>query len=187
MITQMPLALPSADAVILALQLSPHPEGGHFRETNRTKGKGSADGRDLTTSIYYLMHKDERRSGTDISKLHRLRSTSETFYLHPSTASATVLEISGAGPHDATAKVVTLGWGLANNEVMQHTFTAGSWFGAVTNAQQPGEYTLIGCGCAPGFDEADFDVISKHPDVAEDLQKSFKSDPRVWPLLSRLL
>ncbi|KAI8593815.1 RmlC-like cupin domain-containing protein [Geranomyces variabilis] len=182
----MPPALPSADDVISALQLLPHPEGGHFRETNRTKGKGGVDGRDLTTSIYYLMHKDERREGTDISKLHRLRSTSETFYLHPSTASATVLEISGIG-HDAKANVVTLGWDIAKNEVMQHTFTAGSWFGAVTNAQQAGEYTLIGCGCAPGFDEADFDIISDHPDVAKDLKQHFKSDPRVWKVLSRLL
>ncbi|KAJ3153760.1 hypothetical protein HDU86_005093 [Geranomyces michiganensis] len=181
----MPLALPSAETLISALKLLPHPEGGRFRETNRTKAKGADDGRDLTTSIYYLMLNSEH-PGTGISKLHRLRSTSETFYLHPSTASGTIVEISGSG-ENAVAAIVALGWDVTKGEVMQHTFSAGSWFGAVTNAEQLGEYTLIGCNCAPGFDEADFDIIDDHPNVAQDLKDNFKNNPSVWKVLSRLI
>ena len=56
----------TADAVIAALELEPHPEGGHFREVYR---HAPADGgRGDCTSIYYLLRAGER------SAWHRVRT-----------------------------------------------------------------------------------------------------------------
>jgi hypothetical protein len=49
---------PSAADIIHRLDLKPHPEGGHFRETFRdTK---LIDGRAVSTAIYFLLLKEER-------------------------------------------------------------------------------------------------------------------------------
>ena len=42
-----------AAAVIRMLDLAPHPEGGHFRETFRDPR--SVDGRSVGTAIYFLL------------------------------------------------------------------------------------------------------------------------------------
>ncbi|HUJ67677.1 MAG TPA: cupin domain-containing protein, partial [Acidimicrobiales bacterium] len=56
-----------ADQVIRALELVPHPEGGHYRET-------WAD--DASTAIYYLL-----RSGEE-SAWHRLRDRAEVWHFY---------------------------------------------------------------------------------------------------------
>ena len=48
----------SADAVIAALELAPHPEGGWYRETYRSDAAPGT--RAATTAIYYLLRRDER-------------------------------------------------------------------------------------------------------------------------------
>jgi hypothetical protein len=49
----------SAAEVIARLDLQPHPEGGHFRETFRDGGS-SHDGRANSTAIYFLLARGER-------------------------------------------------------------------------------------------------------------------------------
>ena len=46
--------LPSAAEIIARLELKPHPEGGHYRETFRD-GRLDATGRSLSTAIYFLL------------------------------------------------------------------------------------------------------------------------------------
>src|SRR5262245_28143443 len=48
----------SAADVIRLLDLAPHPEGGHYRETFRDAG--AKDGRALSTAIYFLLARGER-------------------------------------------------------------------------------------------------------------------------------
>src|SRR6185436_10038981 len=48
----------SAADVIRLLELAPHPEGGHFRETFRDARM--IDGRAASTAIYYLLAQGER-------------------------------------------------------------------------------------------------------------------------------
>src|SRR5262245_43825063 len=78
--------MPTADQIIAALDLKPHPiEGGYFRETYRASGTIPASllphgysgkgARVLGTSIYYLL-----TSGT-FSELHRL-PTEEVFHVY---------------------------------------------------------------------------------------------------------
>jgi len=52
------MALTTAAAIIRALELKPHPEGGHFRETFRDPRV--IDGRAASTSIYFLLARGER-------------------------------------------------------------------------------------------------------------------------------
>jgi predicted cupin superfamily sugar epimerase len=48
----------SAAEIISKLDLRPHPEGGHFRETHRDTR--THDGRAASTAIYFLLARGER-------------------------------------------------------------------------------------------------------------------------------
>jgi predicted cupin superfamily sugar epimerase len=49
----------SAAEVIRRLELKPHPEGGHFRETFRDR-RTVESGRAASTAIYFLLARGER-------------------------------------------------------------------------------------------------------------------------------
>lgn len=51
--------LPTAAETIARLELKPHPEGGHFRETFRDT-RADANGRSASTAIYFLLARGER-------------------------------------------------------------------------------------------------------------------------------
>ena len=50
---------PSAADIIRRLELKPHPEGGHYRETFRDT-RLDANGRSLSTAIHFLLARGER-------------------------------------------------------------------------------------------------------------------------------
>ena len=52
----------AADDIIRLLELKPHPEGGHFRETFRDAPQPHApkNGRAASTAIYFLLARGER-------------------------------------------------------------------------------------------------------------------------------
>jgi predicted cupin superfamily sugar epimerase len=56
---------PSADEIIRLLELRPHPEGGHYRETFRDP-EGAASRRAASTAIYFLLQAGE------VSRWHRV-------------------------------------------------------------------------------------------------------------------
>ena len=49
----------TAAEIIARLELRPHPEGGHYRETFRDIGTDE-NGRSRSTAIYYLLGRGER-------------------------------------------------------------------------------------------------------------------------------
>src|SRR5712675_1645865 len=51
--------LSSAADIIARLELKPHPEGGHYRETFRD-ARVEANGRSLSTAIHFLLARGER-------------------------------------------------------------------------------------------------------------------------------
>ena len=87
----------TADELIKSLRLTPHPEGGFFRETFRAEGTIARNAlpnrfggdRVFSTSIYYLL-----RAG-QVSRLHRIRSD-ELWYFHIGDA-LEVIDITGDG------------------------------------------------------------------------------------------
>jgi predicted cupin superfamily sugar epimerase len=141
------LSLPvlSAADVIRILDLRPHPEGGHFRETFRDPHMISG-GRSASTAIYYLLARGER------SHWHRVDAT-EVWHWY---AGAPLL-LETASNEGASIARVTLGADLTNGERPQSIVPPQAW----QAAQSLGDWSLVGCTVAPGFDFSGFEVAPK--------------------------
>jgi uncharacterized protein len=133
----------SAADVIRFLDLRPHPEGGHYRETFRDPRR-DADGRSLSTAIYFLLATGER------SHWHRIDAV-EIWHWHAGAALA--LQIAGSDG----VTTVRLGADLAAGERPQAVVPAGAW----QAAESLGAWTLVGCTVAPGFDFTGFELAPK--------------------------
>ncbi len=129
-----------ASAVISALGLQPHPEGGHYREIWRD---APADGgRGAGTAIYYLL------ADAEFSHWHRV-DAAEAWHWYAGAPLA--LSVSANG-HDAEA--VHLGPDLAQHQRPFHLVPRGWWQAAVSL----GRWSLVGCTVAPAFDFAGFEL-----------------------------
>ena len=133
----------SAAEIIARLELKPHPEGGHYRETFRDS-RANADGRSLSTAIYFLLARGER------SHWHRIDAV-ETWHYY--AGQALTLRIAD----DGGRRTVTLGPDLAAGEVPQAIVPLHAW----QAAESSGDWTLVGCTVAPGFDFAKFELAPK--------------------------
>jgi predicted cupin superfamily sugar epimerase len=134
---------PTAADIIARLELKPHPEGGHYRETFRDSRR-DADGRSVSTAIYFLLARGER------SRWHRIDAVEVWHYY---AGSALTLQIAD----DADTRTVRLGPDLAAGEVPQAIVPAQAW----QAAESTGEWTLVGCTVAPGFDFATFKLAAR--------------------------
>lgn len=158
----------TAESIIERFGLTPYPEeGGWFRETYRCGEEASADGlperygarRSFGTCIYYLL------TGDTLSRLHRLKSD-EIFHFYLGDP-VRMLHLYPDGSSD----VLTLGHDVVNGEHVQVVVPRGTWQGAVL--VEGGEFALMGCTVAPGFDFADYEtgdraeLLARWPDRAE--------------------
>jgi uncharacterized protein len=132
-----------APDVIRLLDLRPHPEGGHYRETFRDP-RHDAHGRSLSSAIYFLLAAGER------SRWHRIDAV-EMWHWYAGAVLA--LQIAGS---DGVA-TVHLGTDLAAGERPQVVVPAGAW----QAAESLGAWTLVGCTVAPGFDFSRFELAPK--------------------------
>jgi predicted cupin superfamily sugar epimerase len=145
----------TADEVIRLLDLKPHPEGGHFRETFRDTpppyppphaGEDrEGAGRAASTAIYFLLARGER------SHWHRVDAV-EVWHWYAGAP----LELEIAQNEGRTERV-TLGNHLASDERPQVAVPAHAW----QAAQTLGDWTLCGCTVAPGFDFSGFELAPK--------------------------
>jgi predicted cupin superfamily sugar epimerase len=131
---------PTAADIIARLGLQPHPEGGHYRETFRDP-RFDANGRTLSTAIYFLLARGER------SHWHRIDAVEIWHYY---AGSALTLRIAG----DDGQRSVRLGPELAAGEQPQAIVPPHTW----QAAESTGDWTLVGCTVAPGFDFATFEM-----------------------------
>lgn len=131
----------SAQEVISRLQLAPHPEGGHFRETWRDPQ--CVDGRSVGTAIFFLL-----KSG-EVSRWHRV-DASEIWHFYAGAP----LELQMAEKEAMPIKKLTLGTGISSGQSPQIVIPAGYWQSAKSN----GEWTLVGCTVSPGFEFAGFEL-----------------------------
>jgi predicted cupin superfamily sugar epimerase len=132
----------SAADVIRLLALTPHPEGGHFRETFRDERTDG--GRAASTAIYFLLASGE------VSHWHRV-DAAEVWHWHAGAP----LELAIAAA-DALPTRIRLGADLAAGERPQVVVPAGQW----QSACSLGAWTLVGCTVAPGFDFAGFELAA---------------------------
>ena len=133
----------TAAEIIARLELRPHPEGGHYRETFRDT-RADANGRSCSTAIYFLLARGER------SHWHRI-DVPEVWHFY--AGSPLVLQIAhdGCSPH-----LVTLGPDLAAGQRPQAIVPADAW----QSAETTGDWTLVGCTVAPGFEFAGFEMAA---------------------------
>ena len=135
--------MPPAADIIAQLGLKPHPEGGHYRETFRDS-RCDANGRPFSTAIYFLLARGER------SHWHRIDAVEVWHYHAGSTLALEIADHSGK-------RSVRLGRDLAAGEAPQAIVPAHAW----QAAESTGDWTLVGCTVAPGFDFAKFELAAQ--------------------------
>ena len=128
-----------AEAIIAALGLQPHPEGGRYAETYRHVPPGG--GRGAMTAIYFLLRRGER------SHWHRV-DADEMWHWY--AGAPLRLSIAGAGGRSDPV----LGPDLAAGARPQLLVPAGEW----QAAESLGAWTLVGCTVAPAFEFAGFEL-----------------------------
>lgn len=133
--------MPDADAVIAALGLAPHPEGGFYRETWRHRPE-AAETRGAGTAIYYLL-----RAG-EVSAWHRVDAAE---IWHHYAGAPLMLSVSEDGNQVNRHR---LGPDLAAGERPQRVVPAGAW----QSAESLGAWTLVGCTVSPAFEFAGFEL-----------------------------
>lgn len=143
----------SAEQIIEALGLAPHPEGGFYAETFRSELRVSSavhSGgiRSGSTAIYFLLRSD------DFSALHRVCSDEVWHHYMGDPLALTLLH------PDGRAERVLLGDDFAAGERPQFVVPQGVYQAA---RPQPGHagFTLCGCTVAPGFEFHDFEMPAR--------------------------
>jgi hypothetical protein len=185
----------TAQDIIATLDLTPHAEGGYFRETYRAEQRVSTvrGERSAATAILYML------TGAEPSRFHRLHSDELWFY-HSGALSELLmlrpLESPGAerneaaglperrviGPNSPYA-LVPAGWWVAARAIVgeqtdwgagrapERRWTADRRVGAAV------DWTLVSCVVTPGFEYDDFEMgerealLAAYP-LARDLIKS---------------
>ena len=132
----------SADEIIAHLDLAPHPEGGHYRQTWIADNPGRATG----TCIYFLLKAGER------SDWHRVDAT-EIWLYHAGAPLELELAASVAGP--ARTHLLT---GDLRRGAPQIIVPENHW----QRARSTGDFTLVSCTVSPGFQ---FEGFTLRPDL----------------------
>lgn len=132
----------TADALIRALDLTPHPEGGHYKETYRHAG---ADGlRGAGTAIYFLLRRGER------SAWHRVDADEIWHFYAGAPVELRIFEAGG--------QVVThlVGSDVLAGERPQVLVPSGAW----QTARSLGDYSLVGATVTPAFEFSGFELAA---------------------------
>ena len=148
---------PEARAIVERLSLSPHPEGGFFRETfrarERLEGVRGGQARAASTAIYFLL------PASAFSAFHVVSSDEAWHWYDGDPLELHV--IAPTGEHD----VHVLGRELGAGQRPQHVVPA-DHLQAARPRIGPRGFSLCGCTVAPGFDFADF-VMPDRPTLTE--------------------
>ncbi len=132
-----------ARAIIDALNLKPHPEGGWYAETWRADAKDGA--RAAGTAIYYLLETGQR------SHWHRVDAAEVWHYY---AGASLRLSISADAQ---TTEHLTLGARIDAGERPQIIVPPNAW----QSAESLGDWTLAGCTVSPGFLFETFELAPK--------------------------
>lgn len=121
----------TADQIIAHLDLAPHPEGGHYRQTWVADNAGRPSG----TCIYFLLRAGER------SHWHRVDAT-EIWLYHAGAPLILSLSDTDTGPAKDHLLTPDLATGAPQIIVPENHWQA---------ARSTGDYTLVSCTVSPGF------------------------------------
>jgi len=145
--------------LIKMLGLSPHPEGGHYNEVHRSKSKLISPkikkSRNALTDIYFLL------TSGQISRFHKVcHDEVWNFY---EGAPLALFEIQ---PDTLKISKITLG-DKKGKLKYKHCISGENWQAAYST----GEYSLVGCTVAPGFDFSDFKFLKDDKRTCSAIQK----------------
>ena len=129
--------------IIKKFNLSPHPEGGWYREIVRSKSsltREDGQKRNFITGIYYLLERDAK------SAWHRVKNADEIWiYLNGDPLNLLCLD----DDNNLLRNLIL----DSNNPV--EMVPSGHW----QAAKSKGEFTLVSCCVGPGFDFKDFELL----------------------------
>ena len=125
----------NSDEIIEKLEMIPHPEGGHYKETYRNNN---------ISLIYYLLKKGEK------SHWHRLKKN-EIIHFY----SGDPLKVFMSND-EVNVEEITLDKEVNNDHFLHYVIKARTWF----YMKSQGEYSLIGCTVSPPFDYKDFELAA---------------------------
>jgi uncharacterized protein len=120
-----------AKEIIESLALTPHPEGGWYRQTWQAENAGRPSG----TAIYYLLEAGQK------SHWHHVDAVEIWHYY---AGAPLILSIA---PQNGAAKDHRLGPDILSGEAPQIIVPESHWQSAKTT----GDWTLVGCTVSPGF------------------------------------
>lgn len=143
------------------LELTPHVEGGYFKETYRSETLHMIENskqRSLATLIYFLLPHG------NYSKFHKIES--DEIWIYQAGSPLLIHMIDNEGKWSTA----TLGLDIAKGQQPQVCISAQTIFGA--EVLEADSFSLSSCMVAPGFDFSDFllydkqDLIGRFPDLA---------------------
>jgi predicted cupin superfamily sugar epimerase len=135
----------TADELIQALGLAPHPEGGWYRETWRAEAK--AGERAAASAVLYVIEPGQRSHWNRVD-------AHEIWLWHAGDPLDVMVAATDAGP----SRTVRLGGRVTGGEQPQLVIPAGQWQSAVPIEGGTAGYTLISCIVAPAFEFGGFEL-----------------------------
>ena len=140
------VTLKTAEDVIRRLDLSPHPEGGHYRQTWIADDEGRPSG----TCIYFLL------GGGESSHWHKVDAT-EIWHHYAGAPLILSLSATDGGP----AQDHVLGPDIFEGQMPQIIVPVNHW----QAARSTGGWTLVGCTVSPAFQFEGFTLAEPGFDI----------------------
>ena len=142
----------TAQQLIQQYKLQPHPEGGWYKETYKSREyipahvlparfRGS---RSFSTAIYFLLEQN------DFSGFHRIRSDECWHFYAGDPLLIYVIQQNGM------LDIIQLGNDISKGQLFQYVVPANCWFASKPAAGS--RFSFTGCTVSPGFDFADFEL-----------------------------
>ena len=136
--------------LIARWNLAPHPEGGWYREVQRSRicvQRPDGEQRSAITTVLFLL------GAEDISRWHCVHGGDEIWTF----ISGAPLTLHQHGDHDACSQETSLS---LDNPVV--AVEAGVWMAA----KSQGSHSLVSCCVGPGFSFEDFEMLRDRPLVS---------------------
>ncbi|MES2119999.1 MAG: cupin domain-containing protein [Pseudomonadota bacterium] len=135
----------TAEDLIAALDLQPHPEGGWYRESWRAETIGGQ--RAAASAVYYVMQPGQRSHWNRVD-------ADEIWLWHAGDPIDVSVAESDAGP----VRTTRLGGDIAAGDQPQLVVPAGRWESAQPAGDGQAGYSLISCVVAPAFEFSGFEL-----------------------------
>ena len=144
----------SPEQLIQQYELAPHPEGGWYKETYRSKEAIAAAAlperftgqRVFSTAIYFLLE------AGNFSAFHKIKSDECWHFYTGDPLEVYILKPVG------NLDIIFLGSDISKQQVFQYVVPANCWF--ASRPSPDSKFSFVGCTVAPGFDFADFELAT---------------------------